>query len=303
METCIDAEGALRHRTGLIDAWSEFKPVAHICAALTEASAIACKFGGEVAKEIYGGAAFVSGLGRTLAVARDYYVFMTTFTPHGQRKPLVSPEASWNSPERTCPEGHPGQHRSVAAQGNGGIGALQGPQATLNRLVRPTGTSPPRCRMNCGGSPRLLDFRRSPEFAGAFEQRSRSHMDTSNRPLGRGEAAAFLTDKGYRTAPATLAKLACLGGGPIFRSFGRRPLCSRPTCSPPGRRPGVAGRAGLRPTKGRAMRRPKSTPPKIASSARPASSSPRPWQRQRQSLVRQRASRSPIRPALLRRRG
>jgi hypothetical protein len=42
--------------------------------------------------------------------------------------------------------------------------------------------------------------------------------------LGRKEAAQFLTDRGYRTAPATLAKLACIGGGPAFESFGRRPL-------------------------------------------------------------------------------
>jgi hypothetical protein len=42
--------------------------------------------------------------------------------------------------------------------------------------------------------------------------------------LGRKEAAQFLTSHGYRTAPATLAKLACLGGGPVFRSFGRKPL-------------------------------------------------------------------------------
>jgi hypothetical protein len=44
------------------------------------------------------------------------------------------------------------------------------------------------------------------------------------RRLGRKEAAQFLTDRGYRTAPATLAKLACLGGGPTFHSFGRKPL-------------------------------------------------------------------------------
>jgi hypothetical protein len=44
------------------------------------------------------------------------------------------------------------------------------------------------------------------------------------RRLGRKEAAQFLTDRGYRTAPATLAKLACLGGGPPFHSFGRKPL-------------------------------------------------------------------------------
>ena len=44
------------------------------------------------------------------------------------------------------------------------------------------------------------------------------------RRLDRKEAAQFLSSHGYRTAPATLAKLACLGGGPVFASFGRRPL-------------------------------------------------------------------------------
>ena len=44
------------------------------------------------------------------------------------------------------------------------------------------------------------------------------------RHLDRKQAAQFLTDHGYRTAPATLAKLACLGGGPVFRSWGRKPL-------------------------------------------------------------------------------
>jgi len=48
-------------------------------------------------------------------------------------------------------------------------------------------------------------------------------MDIERR-LDRKEAAAFLTSHGYRTAPATLAKLACVGGGPPFESFGRRPL-------------------------------------------------------------------------------
>jgi hypothetical protein len=47
---------------------------------------------------------------------------------------------------------------------------------------------------------------------------------TNERRLGRKEAAHFLTDQGYKTAPATLAKLACIGGGPPFHSFGRRPL-------------------------------------------------------------------------------
>jgi hypothetical protein len=48
-------------------------------------------------------------------------------------------------------------------------------------------------------------------------------MDIQRR-LDRKEAAQFLTSHGYRTAPATLAKLACIGGGPAFESFGRRPL-------------------------------------------------------------------------------
>lgn len=45
-----------------------------------------------------------------------------------------------------------------------------------------------------------------------------------DRRLARREAARFLTDMGFKTAPATLAKLASTGGGPIFESFGRRPL-------------------------------------------------------------------------------
>jgi len=48
-------------------------------------------------------------------------------------------------------------------------------------------------------------------------------MDVERR-LDRKEAASFLTAHGYRTAPATLAKLTCIGGGPAFESFGRRPL-------------------------------------------------------------------------------
>jgi hypothetical protein len=47
---------------------------------------------------------------------------------------------------------------------------------------------------------------------------------TNERRLGRKDAAQFLTDQGYKTAHATLAKLACIGGGPPFASYGRRPL-------------------------------------------------------------------------------
>ena len=45
-----------------------------------------------------------------------------------------------------------------------------------------------------------------------------------DRPLSRNEAADFLTSRGYPVAPATLAKLASIGGGPVFESFGRKPL-------------------------------------------------------------------------------
>jgi hypothetical protein len=38
------------------------------------------------------------------------------------------------------------------------------------------------------------------------------------------QAAVFLTDRGFRIAPATLNKLRCVGGGPEFEMFGRRPL-------------------------------------------------------------------------------
>ena len=46
----------------------------------------------------------------------------------------------------------------------------------------------------------------------------------SERRLSRKETADFLTNLGYKTAPATLAKLASIGGGPVFESFGRKPL-------------------------------------------------------------------------------
>jgi hypothetical protein len=42
--------------------------------------------------------------------------------------------------------------------------------------------------------------------------------------LRRAEAARALTGAGYPTASATLATLACRGGGPPYRRYGRRPL-------------------------------------------------------------------------------
>jgi hypothetical protein len=46
----------------------------------------------------------------------------------------------------------------------------------------------------------------------------------SARPLTRKEASDFLTARGFKVAAGTLAKYACLGGGPLFQSFGRRAL-------------------------------------------------------------------------------
>ena len=42
--------------------------------------------------------------------------------------------------------------------------------------------------------------------------------------LLRTEAAHFLTSHGFPVATRTLAKLACIGGGPTFRKYGNRPL-------------------------------------------------------------------------------
>ena len=49
-------------------------------------------------------------------------------------------------------------------------------------------------------------------------------MHDSPRTLRRREASAFLCERGYPNAPSTLAKLASVGGGPVFQSFGRIPL-------------------------------------------------------------------------------
>lgn len=42
--------------------------------------------------------------------------------------------------------------------------------------------------------------------------------------LRRREASGYLHDLGIPIAPPTLAKLACIGGGPRFRKFGRTVL-------------------------------------------------------------------------------
>jgi hypothetical protein len=50
-------------------------------------------------------------------------------------------------------------------------------------------------------------------------------METKPLFLNTKDAAKFLTDLGYKTAPATLAKMRCWGrAGPEYRLFGRKPL-------------------------------------------------------------------------------
>ncbi len=42
--------------------------------------------------------------------------------------------------------------------------------------------------------------------------------------LNRKEAADYLTMIGVKTAERTLAKFACIGGGPVYRRVGRQAL-------------------------------------------------------------------------------
>jgi hypothetical protein len=42
--------------------------------------------------------------------------------------------------------------------------------------------------------------------------------------LGRKAAAQYITDNYFPCSPKTLAKLACVGGGPEFRKAGRIPI-------------------------------------------------------------------------------
>lgn len=48
--------------------------------------------------------------------------------------------------------------------------------------------------------------------------------NTPHRRFDTKEAAQFLTNLGFKTAPSTLSKLRCVGGSPAFQSFGRKPL-------------------------------------------------------------------------------
>ena len=52
-----------------------------------------------------------------------------------------------------------------------------------------------------------------------------SEFDTPERLLRRVEAARYISDKvGLPCSARTLAKLACIGGGPLYRKASRVPL-------------------------------------------------------------------------------
>jgi len=48
-------------------------------------------------------------------------------------------------------------------------------------------------------------------------------QDDAERLLTRAELAQILTGMGYPVAQQTLAKYACIGGGPEFQMYGRLP--------------------------------------------------------------------------------
>jgi hypothetical protein len=83
--------------------------------------------------------------------------------------------------------------------------------------------------------------------------------------LDTRQASAFLSDRGYNTAPATLNKMRCVGGGPEFELFGRRPLYTETallewvrarTTRPLRSTSDLAGAARAAGTRGRAARQP-----------------------------------------------
>ena len=51
---------------------------------------------------------------------------------------------------------------------------------------------------------------------------------TEVRYLNRIQASGYLESLGLKVAPTTLAKWACVGGGPAFQKFGRLVRYTRP---------------------------------------------------------------------------
>lgn len=64
---------------------------------------------------------------------------------------------------------------------------------------------------------------RVPALSGNLRGLGEMHS-TQHRRLTRREASDYLKAQGYQIEPTTLAKYACVGGGPPYESFGRKPL-------------------------------------------------------------------------------
>src|SRR5215469_8517723 len=73
---------------------------------------------------------------------------------------------------------------------------------------------------------RSITCERSDGIVNLVQQRSdlRAVIEIIGGQRRRDDSARVGIDTDVQLAPATLAKLACLGGGPPFESFGRRPL-------------------------------------------------------------------------------
>lgn len=50
------------------------------------------------------------------------------------------------------------------------------------------------------------------------------HASPARQFMRRRDAAKYLTEHGFPVAANTLMKLASVGGGPVFRKFGRWPV-------------------------------------------------------------------------------
>jgi hypothetical protein len=61
-----------------------------------------------------------------------------------------------------------------------------------------------------------------------LEEQEKRRQERLEKRLTRREAAEYLTERGYRTSRTTLAKLACIGGGPRYAKFGCLALYTMP---------------------------------------------------------------------------
>lgn len=55
-------------------------------------------------------------------------------------------------------------------------------------------------------------------------------VTNGKRYMTRAEAAKYITDNWFPHSPKTLAKLAVIGGGPVFRKAGRVPIYMPSDC-------------------------------------------------------------------------